>query len=244
MSQTVKALLELRDLILSGELPPGEKLSELPLVEKLGVSRTPLRMALVKLEAEGLVEVTANGGYAVRGFTETEIFDAIELRGTLEGMAARLAAERRPEGKRERLAEIRDCVGALDTLIRRHRLSGDDFYDYVRLNERFHTELIALSGSRVVQRAVDQIMTLPFASPNAFVFVQSELPESREILVIAQEHHRAIVEAVAAGEGTRAEALAREHSRVARRNLEIALNTRQGFERVPGASLFRLAAAV
>src|SRR5919204_6633361 len=92
-AQTVKATLGLRQLLFNGEIRPGERLVELALVERLGVSRTPLRLALTTLEHEGLVESLAGGGFAVRQFTRAEIDDAIELRGGLEGTAARVAAE-------------------------------------------------------------------------------------------------------------------------------------------------------
>src|SRR3954469_8591383 len=69
-------------------------MSELPLVERLGVSRTPLRLALASLEHEGLLELLPGGGYAVREFTRRDIDDAIDLRGVLEGTAVRFAAER------------------------------------------------------------------------------------------------------------------------------------------------------
>ena len=81
MSQSLDALLKLRDLILNGGLAPGERVSELPMVERLGVSRTPVRLALVKLEHEGLLEALPSGGYMVKAFGYDEIVDAIELRG-------------------------------------------------------------------------------------------------------------------------------------------------------------------
>src|SRR5688572_30195727 len=93
-SQAVKAQLRLREMILAGELPAGERIAELAIVERLGVSRTPIRAALMRLEQEGLLEGLPNGGYAVRTFSERDVADAIELRGTIEGLAARLAAER------------------------------------------------------------------------------------------------------------------------------------------------------
>ena len=93
-TQMTRALLRLRELILNGEFAPGERMSELPLVERLGVSRSPLRLALASLEHEGLLRGLEGGGYAVREFTKTDIRDAIELRGVLEGTAARFAAER------------------------------------------------------------------------------------------------------------------------------------------------------
>ena len=94
LSQTTRALLSLRELILSGELKSGERLSELTLVERLGVSRTPVRAALMRLSEEGLVASMPAGGFSVRAFTEADVFDAIEIRGTLEGLAVRFAAER------------------------------------------------------------------------------------------------------------------------------------------------------
>jgi CBS domain-containing protein len=76
-SQTVKALLSLRDLILTGELKAGDRISELVVVERLGVSRTPIRMALVRLEEEGLLELIPSGGFAVKAFSERDILDSI-----------------------------------------------------------------------------------------------------------------------------------------------------------------------
>src|SRR5512132_3325636 len=93
-SQAVKAQLRLREMILAGELPGGSRIAELAIVEKLGVSRTPIRAALVRLEQEGLLQALPNGGFAVRTFSERDVSDAIEMRGTVEGLAARLAAER------------------------------------------------------------------------------------------------------------------------------------------------------
>ena len=81
-------------MILAGELPAGSRIAELTIVEKLGFSRTPIRAALVKLEQEGLLDALPNGGYAVKTFSERDVAEAIELRGTLEGLSARLAAER------------------------------------------------------------------------------------------------------------------------------------------------------
>ena len=93
-TQITKAVLRLRELIFNGRFSPGERMAELPLVELLGVSRTPLRLALAELEHEGLLRGLPAGGYVVREFTQGDVRDAIELRGVLEGTAARFAAER------------------------------------------------------------------------------------------------------------------------------------------------------
>lgn len=134
-SQTVKAQLSLRDLILSGELKPGDRISELSVVERLGISRTPIRMALVRLEEEGFLEAIPSGGFAVKAFSERDIHDAIEMRGTLEGFAARLAAER---GVRASvLGQMKDKLAQLDDLIEPPTLTVDDFSQYVGLTVSF-----------------------------------------------------------------------------------------------------------
>src|SRR4051795_3997339 len=93
-SQTARAFFGLREILLRGEFTRGERISELSLVARLGTSRTPIRLALERLAHMGLLDVLAAGGFAVRGFSLAEALDAIELRGVLEGTAARFAVER------------------------------------------------------------------------------------------------------------------------------------------------------
>src|SRR6202042_2625336 len=90
VSQTGRTLLNVREMILRGDFQPGERISELPMVARLGVSRTPIRLALDRLAHEGLLEASPSGGFVVRAFTIEDVWDAIETRGVLEGAAARL----------------------------------------------------------------------------------------------------------------------------------------------------------
>lgn len=235
-SQSMQALLRLRELILSGEFPAGSRMSELPLVERLGVSRTPLRLALSNLEHEGLLEALPGGGYGVREFTQRDIDDAIELRGVLEGTAVRFAAERGVNGRQ--IATMRECLEELEAVV--HQADYESFVHYVDLNERLHSLLLRAARSPVLERALEAVISLPFAGPSAFVLAEAELPESREILLIAQSHHRALVDSIENREGARAEGVAREHARIAKRNLDIVLANREVLERVPGASLIRI----
>ncbi len=237
LSQTVKAQLALRDLILNGELRPGDRISELSMVDRLGVSRTPVRMALVRLEEEGLLEAIPSGGFSIKSFTERDVFDAIEIRGTLEGLAARLAAERGPSSGD--LRSIRDCLAELDGAVERHLAGGGSFAAYVALNATFHRMLVELAESPVVERQLERAVALPFASPSAFVMIQADVPEAQAVLTVAQDHHRCVVEAIEAREGARAEAIMREHARLASRNLRYALRNQETFERIPGAVLLR-----
>jgi GntR family transcriptional regulator of vanillate catabolism len=241
LSQRLRAVLRLRELILDGELTHGARISEIPLAARLGVSRTPLRLALGQLEHEGLIEPVPSGGFVVRSFTAGDVADAIELRGTLEGTAARMAAERL-----ERPAELEamyGCVAQMDAIVRPDLPAIATFERYVELNERFHELLVVLAKSAVLGAAIAQSLALPFASPSAFVRIQAELPESHRILYVAQTQHRAILEAIEGREGARAEALAREHARLARRNLDVALAGHDTLARLPGAGLIRLAEA-
>ncbi len=237
VSQTVRAQLRLRELIVGGELRPGARIAELALVERLGVSRTPIRMALVRLEEEGLLEALPNGGYVVRDFSEADIHDAIEVRGTLEGLAARLAAERGVTAVL--LAEARECLAQIDQLLAQAELSEESFAGYVVQNGRFHELLVEMAGSDLVARQIERAVQLPFASPNGFVMVQATGPRARDTLVVAQQQHRGVLDAIVRREGARAEALMREHARIAHANLRDALQNHLTLQLVPGASLIR-----
>ena len=236
-SQSMRAQLQLREMLVGGELRPGERITELAMVEQLAMSRTPIRTALVRLQEEGLLEALPGGGFVVREFSEDDIHDAIELRGTLEGLAARLAAER--GASNSVLAQLRDCLAAIDELLAQPKLSERGFAHYAEHNGRFHALLAEASGSALVQRQIERVITLPFASPNGFVMVDRGGPQARDRLVIAHEQHRAIVEAIARREGARAQSLALEHARNAQRNLADVLGNQRSLRQVPGAPLIR-----
>lgn len=216
-NQTLTAVLGIRDLILTEKLAPGERVSELAMVEALGVSRTPVRAALTKLENEGLLSQIPSGGYEVRRFTDTDIRDAIELRGTLEGLAARRAAENGVDGPM--LVDLQDVIARIDLTLANH--PKIDFSDYVDLNQKFHALIMECCGSQVIREEYERVMSLPFASPSAFAVAQSIIPQSLDVLIVAQYQHRSIVEAIENREGARAEAIMREHARLARSNLDI-----------------------
>jgi len=208
-SQTTKATLGVRELVLEGELSPGERVPEVALAERLGVSRTPLRIALGTLAHEGLLEPLRGGGFVVRSFTRSDIADAIELRGVLEGTAARLATE---------------------------RLGANEELDVLVATTE---ELIRLAHSPTLERAIEHAMVLPFAAPGALLASHALLPRAREILVVAQFQHRALIDAIRSGHGSRAESLAREHARLAQINLELVLEDHAALAALRGAPLLR-----
>jgi GntR family transcriptional regulator of vanillate catabolism len=235
-SQAVKAQRRLREMTLAGDLAGGSRIAELAIVEVLGVSRTPIRAALMRLEQEGLLQALPNGGYAVKTFSERDVSEAIELRGTIEGLSARLAAER--GAAPALLAEARECLAQVDLLLARPALDDQGFAHYVTLNERFHGLLSAMSGSSVIARELERVAGLPFASASGFVVVQADSPQARDMLIVAQHQHRQVLEAIEQREGSRAEALMREHSRIAQRNMMEAVRSPHPRARpVPGMRL-------
>jgi GntR family transcriptional regulator of vanillate catabolism len=238
-SRIEQTVLTLREALLRGDFGPGERISEVPLAARLGVSRTPLRLALQRLAHEGLLQTLPGRGFAAGEFTLEDIWDAIEIRGVLEGTAARLAAERLA-GATE-LKKLRTYCNAMEALAPMHI---ENFVRYLELNEAFHRELWRLAKSPILIRAIESVLTLPFAAPGALVFGDAESQYSDRASHIAMEHHRAILEAIENREGARAESLAREHSRVARRNLGRALEDGSLRSRVPGAALIKFPVAV
>src|SRR5687768_2226585 len=144
-SQAARALIGVREMVLRGEFARGERISELPLVARLGMSRTPIRLSLERLAHIGLLQANVTGGFTVREFTLSEVRDAIELRGVLEGTAARLAAERLASSSE--LEPVRRYCRAMDTLT---QLTGDSFAHYMDMNESFHDAVLDLAKSAML----------------------------------------------------------------------------------------------
>jgi GntR family transcriptional regulator of vanillate catabolism len=137
------------------------------------------------------------------------------------------------------LERARDCVAGLDGVLAATQFDESAFEAYVQGNERFHALLAEMAGSPVVQRQLERVVSLPFASPNAFMSVQAATPDARETLRVAQDQHHQVLDAIERREGTRAEALMREHARIARRNLQRALEHQPSLQLVPGGALIR-----
>jgi GntR family transcriptional regulator, vanillate catabolism transcriptional regulator len=237
-SQTARAVVALREMLVQGRFRPGERIREVPLAAELKVSRIPLHLALERLAHEGFLEIRPTRGFVVQRFSTEDIYDAIELRGLLEGAAARLAAERFKHTSE--LALLQSTSHDILMLIRRNKLTMETFNRYIDLNARFHTALLDLSRSRMLRRAIQQACSLPFASPSAFLKRQYISGDLRELFLISADQHCGIVEAIANREAMRAELLTREHARVARRNLEDALRNSELPADLAGAKLIQL----
>jgi GntR family transcriptional regulator, vanillate catabolism transcriptional regulator len=201
--------LRLREMILRGDLPPGERLGEEALAERLGVSRTPIRQALPALAREGLLAAAGRRGYVVRSFSPEDVLDAIETRGLLEGLAARRIAERGPT--KNLLEKLRDCLAEGDAILARKRFESADEQRYSEMNGRFHTLIVEGAGSRILADTLARNDHVPFASASAVAFSR-DTAQLLPVLNYAHRQHHAIVQALENREGARAEALMREHA--------------------------------
>src|SRR5882762_11700652 len=119
-TQLPLAIVRIREMVLLGELLPGQRVAEAPLAERLGMSRTPVRQALPLLAQEGLLMEHETRGFVVRAFTEADIVDSIDLRGLLEGYAVRRLAER--GASKSLIRELRACLEDGDAILRKRRL--------------------------------------------------------------------------------------------------------------------------
>jgi DNA-binding GntR family transcriptional regulator len=186
----------LRDDILEGALPPGERLIELQLTERYGVGRAAIRAALVELDAEGLVQREANRGATVRRISVAEAIEITEARAALEALIARLAADRATEAER---AALRDLVDEMAAAV-----AGDDKLGYSKLNRTLHGTLRQVARHRVADDLVANLRNR--AAHHQF---RLALMPGRAVESLAQ--HRAIVAAVCDGDAAGAEQAMRDH---------------------------------
>ena len=187
----------LRERIYARRYPPGTWLRQEQLAAELGVSRTPLREALRALEQDGLVRLTPGQGARVVTGDLPTLLAAYELRAVVDGLAARLAAERPAPPSR---------VRELHAVVARQRTALDPWepHTYTALNVAFHEDVIHLSGNEFV------VAQTPVLRMTAQVFAPVALVE-RDSAVRAIGEHTAIVGAIEAGDGPAAERLARAH---------------------------------
>jgi len=186
----------LKEAILRGDISPGNRLVENRLAKVLGISRTPVREAFHKLEREGLIRLTPQGGYTVTGLTKEDIEDIFGIRSLLESYAARLAATNH---KKDDLRLLEEKNGEAEECLDQNQLEN-----LPKINTEFHTILYALSGR---PKLIEMINNL-----------QAQTYRFRKIILIEKEHaeisiktHRRLVKALKKRDADRAEALIRKH---------------------------------
>jgi DNA-binding GntR family transcriptional regulator len=185
---------EIRRLIMIGELQPGERLVEDRLAEQLGVSRNPVREAIRALEGTGLVEVVPRRGAYVSQLDPMQASQLLELRAVIEGYAARLAARNRTD---EHVAALRKCIeGGMEASRKGDHVRAAAYH------RDFHIGIERASGNDHLEAVVG-----PLRHQTELVF--SVLADRRAVL--SWDEHVRILEAIEAGDESKAERFTMEH---------------------------------
>ncbi|MHA6345647.1 GntR family transcriptional regulator [Roseivivax sp. CAU 1761] len=194
--QTYRRLL---DEIRQGRLTSGDRLREIELSERLGVSRTPVREAIRQLEADGLITHVPRQGATIRALDYAEVMELYEMRAVLEGTAARLAARAASALEIEELAALNDELAGLGTDPRA-----------VELNRQFHAALLDAAKNRFLARSMQSLQ-------RALMILGPTTLTEPDRAAAAVTEHRAVLEALAARDGAAAEAAMRAHIEAAQR---------------------------
>ena len=187
---------ELEQMILSGRLAPGEKLTELTIAAKLGISRGPLREAFRMLEEAGLVRITKNRGVFVRDIPVEEAVEIFDLRAVMDELVGKKLAENITPPQ---LKEIRGMVDAMEKAVK-----AKDTYHYHLLNLKFHDRLVELAGNSKLAAIYRKLIK------ELSLFRRLNL-EDGWLMPISASEHRQIVKAIASGDADAAGKAMFEH---------------------------------
>jgi DNA-binding GntR family transcriptional regulator len=193
---SVAATELIREAILDGRLEPGRRLKEEELARELGISRTPVREALLMLQAEGLVVATPNRGAMVRVHDAEDLDDLYQLRALLEGHATRRAATRISPSELTVLQESCERFDALSP--------DEDLRGLVRENLLFHNTILDVAGSARLASMVRRVIELPLVY-KSYIWYS---PDQKRI---SAHYHRQITNALTTRDAERAELIMKEH---------------------------------
>ena len=193
---SVAATELIREAIVDGRLAPGQRLKEEELARELGISRTPVREALLVLQSEGLVAAEPNRGATVRAHDAEDLDDLYQLRALLEGYAARRAATRITN---DALEELRASCERFAVLV-----DAGELREIVRENGLFHDTILEAADSQRLRGMVRKVVELPLV-------YKSYIWYSPDQMRISAHYHRQITTALEARDSERAELIMKEH---------------------------------
>lgn len=180
---------ELKSLILTGKIKPGTRLMEVELAEDMGVSRTPIREAIRKLEKEGLVTIEPRRGAYASEVSVKDMEDILEVRANLEGLAAYLAAQRMTPEEKQQLNEIKEKF--------RQAVVEGDMADMIHHDTRFHRLIVDSSKNNHLIHMVEQLQELVLR----FRYIYYKDFRRAEDMI---PEHRRIYEEITSGNGANA----------------------------------------
>ncbi|MHB8204455.1 MAG: GntR family transcriptional regulator [Desulfomonilaceae bacterium] len=182
--------------ITCGDIPNGSRIVENEIASRMGVSRTPVREAIHKLEREGLVIKRVHGGYSVTGLVREDIQESFGIRSVLEGYAARLATN---EHTSEDLKPLSDKIYEFET-----RLQADDLESLPTINTELHDMLYSLSGNRRLIKIINDFK-------NQFLRFRKIILKDRALARISQQDHHEMLAMMRERRADDVERLVREH---------------------------------
>ncbi|TCH96359.1 GntR family transcriptional regulator [Roseococcus sp. SYP-B2431] len=194
-----EAYARVREAIRDGTLPPGVRLTETDLAARFGVSRTPIRQAIARLEAEGLLTHEPRRGLAVSRPDHAQVVELYVMREILEGAAARLAAQHASETE----------IAAMEELVAGEPASFADAPKLAAVNQRLHGLLYLAAHNRYLLRSLEQLSATMALLPSLLT-IGGRAQQ-------AHEEHLVLAAALRARDGAAAEEAARRHSRAAQR---------------------------
>ncbi len=206
----------IRQDIIEGTLEHGARITEAKLCDWHNVSRTPVRLALRRLEQEGMIRKGDGRGYVIEGISVDDIRQAVQVRGHLESLAARLMAQR--DNQKDSLDKMNQAVLQMDSLTNMGRLDDAIIREMHASNVEFHSAILDGCGNDYVKFTCGQISHLPMLAAGSMVFDRDSISGNKDIeksilrLKIGNSQHRIIYEAIVQGDAVRAEGMMREHS--------------------------------
>jgi len=207
---------KIRHDIVLGNYGEVEHLSEARLCDTHKVSRTPVRLALRTLEQEGLIRRSEGRGYFVNAPKVSDILQAVQVRGHLESLAARLMAQ--SPGRHNVLPALEAAIEEIDGFVSAGKMDDASLRDLQRQNAIFHKTILASCGNDFVEFTCSRISHLPMLEVGSMVFDREVLSTREGVerslfrLKLGNSQHKVIFEAIQSGDAVRAEGVMREHS--------------------------------
>ena len=202
---------------MSGQLAPGAKLLEVVLSQRLGVSRTPLRAALHSLASEGLLEYQPNRGYCVRALNPERLIAIFDLRGVLEGLAARLAAEKGMSEANQTI--FRDALIRGDSIMSQGVLRASDREPFGEINVQIHQIILNTADDSILDEMLLRCRNTPISSERNVLW--------HDFAWVRRSHddHYRLLDAIVLRDGARAEQLMKEHVHAVKLQMKLEIET-------------------
>jgi DNA-binding GntR family transcriptional regulator len=222
-----EAYAEIRARIISGGFQPGQRLVEERLARELGMSRTPIRQALTRLEAEGLVALIPNRGAVVCSYTVEDVLEIYDLRALLEGHAARRAASQITAREVNRLWKLVEAMESFNAEVFASREEAVRWF--ATRNNEFHRAIHEASRNRRLVELLARTIQIPLVYRSFFAYSAAEY-------ALSNYYHRKITSALEQRDGDQAGILMRAHIYQGR---DFVLSSLGGVSRVDWSGLQR-----